>query len=474
MQNSSEQTSVPTQYIREEQKPCSQQIDQMQKEKRENPGGQPEQQITEWEQEKSLLAEHTRLIELSSAINGIVVSKVKQQELLQRCCEAMVHHLEVSLVCIWTLEGTELILQLQSSAGDATSPYEHEALHELGPLLVEKITIPQQPYIASITPGQSEQILSVRQAFTAFAGYPLIVEEQNLGVLGIFARRPFNTSTFHALSANANAIAIGLAHRRTIQTREQLLAVAQEEQTQAEQALELRNAFLFTVTHDLRSPLTSIIGSAQLLERCIEKYRPPESHKYRQPLEVISASTRRMNTMIEDLLDLACLQMGLQLELKREEGDLIEVARRLVNEHQQNTSKHQLMLQTDLHSLSADYDAPRIERVLANLLSNAIKYSPGGGEIIVNISQQEEDGGWAVISLQDYGIGIPAQDLPYIFEPFHRASNSERNIQGTGLGLTSASQIIEQHGGKISVISKEGQGTIFTIRLPLLTSPAES
>jgi signal transduction histidine kinase len=431
---------------------------------------QLEQQAADLEQERHLLTERTRLVELSSEISDALISKLKQLELLQRCCEAMVHHLEIGLACIWKWKGADL--QFQTGFGDMSYVEEPGRLAELESLLIEKVIKTQRPYIASSRSSERGQIhLPDPQAFTAFASYPLIVEEKMLGVLGLFAPQPLTYSTFQALIASANAIALGMAHRNMDQQREALLILAQEAQQHAEEALTLRNAFLSSVTHDLKSPLTSIIGSSQMLQRLIEKYQPPESEKYQQALSVISKSTKHMAIMIEDLLDLAKLQMGQKLELNREEGDLVEVVQRIAIEHQLNTEKHHITLQTSQLALPAFFDPARIERVLTNLLSNAIKYSPKGGEIQFSITRQEStEGEEAVFILKDQGIGIPEKDLPHIFEPFHRASNSERRIQGTGIGLTSAAQIIEHHGGSISVISVEGEGTTFIVRLPLLTS----
>jgi signal transduction histidine kinase len=115
------------------------------------------------------------------------------------------------------------------------------------------------------------------------------------------------------------------------------------------------------------------------------------------------------------------------------------------------------------------WDGGRLQRVIDNLLGNAIKYSPSGGEVIVRL---EACGEWAVISVRDHGVGIPADDLPRIFEPFHRATNVVGRISGTGIGLSGTRRIVERHGGTLDVESSEGSGSIFTVKLPLQTSAA--
>jgi signal transduction histidine kinase len=115
--------------------------------------------------------------------------------------------------------------------------------------------------------------------------------------------------------------------------------------------------------------------------------------------------------------------------------------------------------------LVGSWDVRRLERVLANLLENAVKYSPDGGEIVVRVARDDADS-TAVLQVADTGVGIPAADLPHVFERFYRAGNVGE-IQGTGIGLAGVRQIVEQHAGSIAVESCPGIGSTFTVRLPL-------
>jgi signal transduction histidine kinase len=151
--------------------------------------------------------------------------------------------------------------------------------------------------------------------------------------------------------------------------------------------------------------------------------------------------------------------------------DLVEVTRLAVLRHQGTADKHRLHFEAALPSLVGTWDAGRLERVLGNLLSNAIKYSPTGGEIAVSLSLS---GTWAELAVADHGLGIPAQDLPHIFERFHRAGNVVGRIPGSGLGLAGTRDIVQQHGGTIHVESVEGQGSRFVVRLPQSTTDAPS
>jgi signal transduction histidine kinase len=152
------------------------------------------------------------------------------------------------------------------------------------------------------------------------------------------------------------------------------------------------------------------------------------------------------------------------LDLHRQVTDLVDLVRRMLAEQAQTTARHDLVFESAEPRLIAAVDSVRLERVVANLVSNAIKYSPNGGVVRVHLGCED---GWAVLCVQDHGVGIPAADLPHVFEQFHRAANVAGRFNGTGLGLAGARHIIEQHGGWITLESREGVGTVVTVRLPL-------
>jgi signal transduction histidine kinase len=179
-----------------------------------------------------------------------------------------------------------------------------------------------------------------------------------------------------------------------------------------------------------------------------------------------------MGDWIDDLLDSARLHAGRPLELKRAPMDLVALAWQAAAEHQRTTEHHRLRVETNEPKLIGVWDPTRLRRVLDNLLSNAIKYSPNGGEVVLRVRVEEDfaAGGAAVLAVQDRGLGIPASDLPHVFERFRRAGNVVGRFGGTGIGLAGACQIVQEHGGTIEVDSEEGRGTTFTVRLPLLSA----
>ena len=231
-----------------------------------------------------------------------------------------------------------------------------------------------------------------------------------------------------------------------------------------------REEFLSSAAHDLKTPLTSIRGLTQLAQRRLVRLAIPNMEQVMTSLTQVEDGTQRMLSLINELVDVTRVQMGAVLELDRRPTDLVALVRAVVAA-QEGVSTHRIGMESSISTLMAAIDAARVERVVGNLLSNAIKYSPTGSAITVHVTRDDDGAGsWAVIAVHDEGIGIPAADLPYIFERFRRAGNVGRHIQGTGIGLASVRQIVEQHGGSITVESAEGVGSTFTVRLPLVAN----
>lgn len=247
--------------------------------------------------------------------------------------------------------------------------------------------------------------------------------------------------------------------------RQALLAEARSAQASAEEALRLRDELIAVITHDLKNPITAILGQSQLLQRRLGRPSPDLARAVGSGA-AIERSARQMLNQIGELLHVARLQSGGPLVLRREPTDLAALLRRVVEAFQLTTEGHHIELVAQ--PVVLPLDAVAMERALSNLLANALKYSPGGGTVRVVLD--EEEAGWRMgpcllLRISDDGIGIPAADLPRIFEPYHRAANA-LTVPGTGLGLASTRQIIELHGGAVSIASREGEGTTVTLRLP--------
>lgn len=224
-----------------------------------------------------------------------------------------------------------------------------------------------------------------------------------------------------------------------------------------------KDDFLSAAAHDLRTPLTSMKGRLQLLHRRAERGNL-DAETLMGELDRIDMGLRRMTSLISELLDVANIQIGRPLVLEHRPMDLVALCREVVGEQQHVSERHTVTVDARTPVVVGSWDATRLERVLANLLSNAIKYSPEGGTIDVCVDQE---GDWAVLSVTDEGIGIPETDLPYVFDRFRRGENATGKIPGTGIGLTAVRDIVERHGGSIAAENREGDGAVFTVRLPL-------
>jgi signal transduction histidine kinase len=237
---------------------------------------------------------------------------------------------------------------------------------------------------------------------------------------------------------------------------------------EAREALRARDVTLSTITHDLGQPLSSVKIRTQALRRRAAGGPGADARWLVDELASIDAATVKMLSMIGELLDLARLEAGRPLDLNWQPTDLVALVRAGVESYQQTTDRHRIVLETDADELIGEWDGPRLERVLDNLLSNAVKYSPDGGTITVRVRRElGEHGPYALLEVEDHGIGIPAADLPHVFDRFHRAANAAGRFSGAGIGLAGAKQIVDQHGGSIGVVSTEGDGACFSVRLPL-------
>jgi signal transduction histidine kinase len=233
---------------------------------------------------------------------------------------------------------------------------------------------------------------------------------------------------------------------------------------------QMQSEFLSAVSHDLKNPLTAIHGQAQLLRRRAQRNALADQAALAQGLDVILTSSAGLASQLEELQDVARLRSGQSLELAFQITDLVTLTRETVASAQATTGHHRIRFQATDADLAGLYDAVRIRRVLDNLLANAIKYSPRGGSIEVLLHREEPPGAdvaYATLVVRDEGVGIPAADLGHVFERFHRGSNVAGRIAGTGIGLSGARQIVEQHGGSIAVESEENHGSTFTVTLPL-------
>jgi signal transduction histidine kinase len=282
---------------------------------------------------------------------------------------------------------------------------------------------------------------------------PITAGETRVGVLVLYAERPpiFALSDRELAQLLADQAAVILESRMLIDHATRLRA--------REEATRLKEDFLSAAAHDLKTPLTTVVAQAQFLER--KATRDPAAPSDLPGLQRIVRESQRLSALVTDLLDAARMEQG-RLVTDREPVDLGALVSSVVARHQPGGHATELDVRG---AVVGDYDSRRIEQLVENLIENAEKYSPEATPVRVSVWQQD---GEAHITVKDDGIGIPASDLPRIFERFARASNvDDRKFHGMGLGLYICRGIVEEHGGRIWADSEVGKGSTFHVALPL-------
>jgi PAS domain S-box-containing protein len=307
-------------------------------------------------------------------------------------------------------------------------------------------------------PEQLEIALKV--GFTSVIVAPLTARDRTLGAITFVT-----AESGRRYDADDVVLAEELARRAAIAIdNAQLYAAEQQARAEAEAAVRLRDQFLSIAAHELKTPLTTLLGNAQLMLRRAQRDDTLPERELRQ-LRMINEQSSRLHRMVLALLDISRLESG-QLSIERAPLDLAALARRVVDEIRPATDGRAIELVAPAEPLPVIGDELRLEQVLQNLIQNALKYSPDGQPIRVQVEQRSNR---AAVSVTDRGIGIPAAALPRLFGRFYRAPNAEaQQISGMGVGLYVVKEIVTLHGGEIGVESVEGQGSTFTISLPLL------
>jgi PAS domain S-box-containing protein len=231
---------------------------------------------------------------------------------------------------------------------------------------------------------------------------------------------------------------------------------------EAQQAARAREEFLSIASHELKTPLTSVKASAQLLSRRLER-EGLTGARLTNVTGHLHREIARLETLVADLLDATRIQQG-RLELRPARADLAQIAADVIArfEHApERGEQHTLRLDAPA-PVAGVWDAARLDQVLTNLVSNALKYSPDGGDVLMRVFTEDDE---AVVTVHDHGIGISAEEQARLFQPFSRGDIARQSVGGTGLGLYIAAQIVDQHGGSISIDSEAGKGSVFTVRL---------
>ena len=314
------------------------------------------------------------------------------------------------------------------------------------------------PYVSDdvlVAAARDQQHLDLLRTlgFGSYICAPLIARGRTLGTITLVT-----SDSGRRYDESDLALAEDLASRAAIAIDNALLY------RQAQDAVRARDQFLSIASHELKTPLTSLIGYTDLLLRRSRDTSLAERDQ--RAVRVIGEQAGRLNRLVAALLDISRIETG-QLSIDRGIVELNNLVQRLIMEIEQ-AQPHEadrIALELAPEPLVVVGDELRLEQVFQNLIQNAIKYSPSGGTVTVQVGRL---GDRACVIVRDQGIGIPAGSVPSLFRRFYRASNVDTHrINGMGIGLFVVKEIVQLHGGEITVASQESVGSTFTVYLPL-------
>jgi signal transduction histidine kinase/CheY-like chemotaxis protein len=272
-----------------------------------------------------------------------------------------------------------------------------------------------------------------------------------------------------ALAGEKQRLAATVAElTRLEQAQKQMLRRETAARATAEESSRLKDQFLAMVSHELRTPLSAVVGWSDMLR----SGKLPATDR-EKAADAIYSNARRQARMIDELLDVARITSG-KLRLERTAVNLAQVVRDALDVVQVAADAKGVHIERSIDkSIGTIYgDGGRLQQIAWNLLSNAVKFTPAGGRVQLDLRRCQNI---AQLTVTDNGVGVPADFLPFVFEPFSQADASTRRVYGgLGLGLSIVRQLVEAHGGSISVTSEgEGLGSAFTAQLPIVSMPSE-
>jgi signal transduction histidine kinase len=344
--------------------------------------------------------------------------------------------------------------------GDAGAPTHHGVVL-LDPTvrpIARRAFIEQRPSLigdAARVDPQNAALFEHYQARSILSA-PITAHLQRLGVLFIYAPRSpmFANSDLELVQLLADLAAVILENQRLVADASRVAA--------REEAAQLKEDFLSSAAHDLKTPLTGLVMQAQLLDR--KAQHDPHAPVDRVGLDRLLEQTLRLKDLVLQLLDVSRLERG-ELLAERENVDIVPLIRGAAK---RDPASKRVQLKAEVPVI-ASIDTLRFEQVVSNLIGNALKYSPPTSPVFVRVWSED---GEARLSVQDQGIGIPREDRPLVFDRFYRARNVDaRRFAGMGLGLYIARGIVESHGGRIWVESTPGEGSTFFVALPAPAGP---
>lgn len=409
--------------------------------------------VTERKRVELLRARLTRHEKLRAEVSAALANERDTQKMLSRCCELLVGQLGVSFARVWTADNEGKALLLQASAGKYTHIDGPHAVVPIGKFKIGRIAEERLPHLTNDVqhdPRVGNPEWAKREGMVAFAGYPLVVDDQLVGVMAMFATEPLPEETLHALGGVADTIAQGVVRRRAELELQDRARDLQRSNADLEQ-------FAYVASHDLQEPLRMVSSYVQLLSRRYKGRLDADADEF---IAFAVEGATRMQRLINDLLSYS--------RVGRRGRDFGPVRMDAVAEAAKQNLAAAIFesgAEVTVEALPEVVgDEGQLTQLLQNLMGNGIKFR-GREPPCVHVSGRRE-GSEIVFSVRDNGIGIEKQYFERVFVIFQRL-NPREQFPGTGIGLALSKKIVERHGGRIWLDSAPGAGSTVFFSLPM-------
>lgn len=410
-----------------------------------------QERTQELEKLTATLTVRARLAELVAQVGLTLTAAEGLRSTLQACAEAIVTHTHAAFARIWTLNDAEGVLELQASAGMYTHLDGPHSRVPVGMYKIGSIAQERQPHLTNQVIGDprvGDQEWARREGMVSFAGYPLMVGTDLVGVMAMFARHQLSEMDLQALGAVSHNIALGIQRRRNEETLRQRAAELAALAAALERSNRELDAFAYAASHDLRAPLRGIANLAQWIEEDLQGDLKDET---REMLQLMRSRMHRMESLIEGILQYSRAGRSHAAPEPIAVADLLQEVLDLLAPG----PAARIELPDDLPVVISE--RLPLQQVFMNLLSNALKY--GGPAPSVTISARDA-GLFYEFSVSDRGPGIPPEFTDRIWGIFQTLEPRDK-VEAAGIGLALVKKLVEAQGGRAWVESKVGEGATF-------------